>query len=72
MGNWAIVVRGTGSHHNKRYPKDANRAAAEFVQRLKADGHSIVEASFTYGAADDLSVPDVYLANRDEAEKEKP
>jgi hypothetical protein len=63
MGNWNITVRGIGSHHNPQLPADANRMAAEFVRALKKAGHSIVAASFTHGAEDDLQDPDGYLDN---------
>jgi hypothetical protein len=69
MGNWNITIRGVGCHHNRRADvKDANKAAAEFVQRLKADGHTIVAASFTYGGEDDISAPEKYLADRAQVE----
>jgi hypothetical protein len=55
MGNWNITIRGVGCHHNNRADvKDANKAAATFVRKLKADGHHIVAASFTHGGEDDL------------------
>jgi hypothetical protein len=73
MGNWNITIRGTGCHHNdKADVRDANKAAAEFVQRLKADGHTITAASFTYGAEDDLGEPDKYLAQREARAQAKP
>jgi hypothetical protein len=63
MGHWNITVRGVGCHHNRSADvKDANKAAAEFVQRLKADGHSITAASFTCGGEDDITDADAYLA----------
>lgn len=55
MGNWHISIQGTGVHHNADLPQDANRMALGFVTELKAAGHSIAVASFTYGATDDLS-----------------
>lgn len=58
MGNWAIVIRGVGVHHNgDRLPEDANRMAAGFVETLKAAGHSVTEASFTHGGCDYLLQP---------------
>lgn len=57
MGDWNITIKGVGSHHNKKYPADANRLAAEFVGKLKAAGHSVTHASFTFGGAEDLSDP---------------
>lgn len=69
MGNWNITVRGMGSHHNKKYAKDANRMAAKFVQDLKDAGHSVASASFTHGAEDDIGAGQGYLETRDELEK---
>lgn len=69
MGNWNITIRGVGSHHNRAYPNDANRMAAEFVKKLKDAGHSVVAASITHGAEDDISNPEGYLEGRDEIEK---
>ncbi len=68
MGNWNITIRGVGCHHNKNLTTDANRMAAEFVDKLKAAGHCIVAASFTYGAEDKLDDPEQYLADRDTLE----
>ncbi len=55
MGNWNITVRGIGAHHNKDNLRDANVMTADFVRALKAAGHSVVSASFTYGGEDDLT-----------------
>jgi hypothetical protein len=49
MGDWAIVVHGTGAHHNKDYPIDADRMAQEFVDKLIAAGHQVQLATFTSG-----------------------
>jgi hypothetical protein len=64
MGNWNITIRGVGCHHNLNYAEDANRLAAKFVAELRAAGHSIVAASFAYGAEDDIGNGD-YIADRD-------
>lgn len=55
MGDWNITVRGVGSHHNTDNPADANVMTASFVRALKAAGHIVVSATFTYGCADDLT-----------------
>jgi hypothetical protein len=55
MGNWNITVRGVGIHHNNGRKDDANVMTADFVRALKAAGHSVVSASFTYGGEDDLT-----------------
>ena len=69
MGNWAIVVRGTGCHHNySKAVKDANRTAAEFVKQIKADGHTVSSATFTVGHDEDISGADEYLAGLERAE----
>jgi len=68
MGNWNIIINGIGQHHNKRDPRDANRIAAEFVQKLKDAGHTVYFKSFTYGGADDIDGK-AYLETQDELEK---
>ena len=55
MGQWNITIRGTGCHHNKDLPTDANRMAAEFVEQLKDAGHTVASATITFGAEDDLT-----------------
>lgn len=55
MGNWHISIRGVGIHHNNGWLDDANVMTADFVRALKAAGHSVVSASFTYGGEDDLT-----------------
>lgn len=69
MGNWNITVRGVGSHHNKKYPEDANRMAADFVAALKRAGHTVTSATITHGGEDDVSDPAAYVKARDEIEK---
>jgi hypothetical protein len=61
MGNWAIVIRGVGCHHNVDLDADANKMAAEFVKQLKKAGHTVSHASFTYGGEDDLTPATAYL-----------
>lgn len=68
MGNWNISIKGVGVHHNKSYPDDANRIAAECVAKLRAAGHSIASATITYGGDDNLEDPTVYLDDRDAIE----
>ena len=38
MGNWAMVVTGTGAHHNKDYEGDADKLFRKFLEELKASG----------------------------------
>lgn len=54
MGQWTIVINGTGAHHN-RAEYDADWIAREAVEKLRKAGHSISGATFTYGARDDIS-----------------
>lgn len=49
MGNYAIVILGTGAHHNKDYPQDANKMMEKFVEELKKASHTVEVATFTYG-----------------------
>lgn len=58
MGQWNISIHGTGAHHNKANPTDANRQAAEFVRMLKAAGHTITKATITYGGEEDVTNPE--------------
>jgi hypothetical protein len=57
MGNWTIVVHGTGCHHNKDYPTDANLMFMDFVGALKQAGHTLQGAAFTYGGREVLANP---------------
>jgi hypothetical protein len=54
MGNWTITIHGTGIHHNRETPADANRMAKAFVSELIKKGHSVEGATFTHGGRDDL------------------
>lgn len=54
MGNWNINIQGIGCHHNGRADIDADLAAKEFVEKLKAQGHTIEHAEFTSGSKTDL------------------
>ncbi len=65
MGNWNISIHGTGSHHNKKNPGDANRMAADFVKQLRAKGHTITKATITHGGEDDVTDADKYAADRE-------
>lgn len=57
MGNWNITIRGIGAHHNHALAidYDANKMAAEFVEKLRAAGHTVVAASFTHGGENDIT-----------------
>jgi hypothetical protein len=54
MGNWNINIQGIGIHHNTNQPNDANKMAAEFVQKLADAGHTIEGATFTSGSKEEL------------------
>jgi len=64
MGNWTIVIKGVGCHHNMDYLGDADRMAAEFVKALRNAGHSVSHAAITHGGETDLSQPTVYIDNQ--------
>jgi hypothetical protein len=72
MGNWTLVIQGTGAHHNfrqldksrlvpdgegdyERNCDDADYRAARFVRELKANGQTVVAATFTSGGTDDIN-----------------
>ncbi len=62
MGNWNISIHGTGSHHNAKNPKDANRMAADFVEQLRTAGHTVTKATITHGnGEDDVTAAAEYL-----------
>jgi hypothetical protein len=50
LGNWNINIQGVGAHHNQNNPGDADKMFAQIVSDLKNAGHSIENATFTYGA----------------------
>ena len=68
MGNWAINIEGVGPHHNLLNETDANRMAADFVQRLKDAGHTVRVATFHHGGADYIDSGKNYLETQDEIE----
>lgn len=53
MGQWTIVVEGTGAHHGQ-YEYDAERMARQFVDELTARGHSVNHASITCSYRENL------------------
>ena len=58
MGNYTIVVQGTGAHHNTERSGDADKLAEDFVQELKAKGHHVHHASITHGGHEHLKGAD--------------
>jgi hypothetical protein len=57
MGQYTIVITGTGPHHNSphHHAIDADRVARDAIQALKAGGHTIVHAAITAGFTDPLA-----------------
>jgi hypothetical protein len=55
MGNWTILIEGTGSHHNQQ-PSDANALADACVTLLRKHGQTVEHASFTSGGREILPV----------------
>lgn len=54
MGNFNLTIRGVGIHHNQR-PDDVEQMAADFVDKLRAAGHTIVAATVTTGGEIDVA-----------------
>ncbi|HYD83311.1 MAG TPA: hypothetical protein VEA63_04650 [Opitutus sp.] len=46
MGNYAIVIFGTGCHHNPDNTTDADKMAHQFVNKLAEAGHKIDATAF--------------------------
>lgn len=66
MGDWTVVVSGTGSHHNAG-PGDADRLAQRFVEDLVDAQQNIRVAIITYGG---LGVLDTITPERDRYERQ--
>ena len=64
MGDWAIVVEGTGAHHNKDFPQDADRMTQKFVDALISAGHEVRLATFTSGGRTVLDISENYEARQ--------
>lgn len=64
MGDWAIVVHGTGAHHNQEYPTDADRMTQRFVDDLIRAGHQVNLATFTAGGRTVLDTIDNLAEHR--------
>jgi hypothetical protein len=59
MGNWRIVIEGTGPHHNNPpdvtpFPNDADKLAVEAAALLKGAGHRILSVSFAVAKRSEL------------------
>lgn len=57
MGNWTLVIEGTGPHHNGK-PEDVERLAAGIVKVLEQKGHYIEAAHVVTGKRDDITTED--------------
>lgn len=63
MGQWTIVIEGTGCHHGQS-EADAERLAKQFVDLLTTRGHTVSHASFTNSSRESMlgeRRPDVKL-----------
>ena len=70
MGRFGITIVADGTHHAEGHDTDADRMAIEFVQRLRAAGHTVFVAHFTHGDSDDLvSLPADSQRDTDVAEE---
>jgi len=49
MGDWVIIIEGTGMHDNADYSQDADKMMARFVEELKVASQEIESATFTSG-----------------------
>ena len=49
MGNWTLLIEGTGCHHNGKEEIDADLLAPKLVQQLRDQGQTIDHATFTAG-----------------------
>ena len=69
MGDWTIIIEGSGVHHNRNLPNDANRMTSRFVKQLKEAGHTIKKGTFVLGYPEDVTKPeyeDNYTDNKGE------
>ena len=71
MGMWNITITGTGAHHNKDYPKDAEKMADAFVESLRDAGHTVEYASFTYGCRQELAPVEYAEAQASDAKDQR-
>lgn len=46
MGNWLVIVKGCGTHHNDGKDYDADKMAKDFIKKLKEEGQTIIDAEF--------------------------
>ena len=60
LGDWTLVISGTGCHHNNNgslgrigLEEDADQRLLEFAERLARDGHTINNAGILHGGGAD-------------------
>lgn len=49
MGNWTLLIEGTGCHHNDNPEIDIDKLAPKLVDEIKAQGHTVQHATLTVG-----------------------
>lgn len=54
MGQWVLVIHGTGAHHNENSAIDADIMASEFIQKIKDAGQRVTSGHFTVGTGETL------------------
>jgi hypothetical protein len=52
MGRWRITIDGTGCHHNGKRDIDADLATKDFVDELRAQGHTLHGATLEMVSGD--------------------
>lgn len=61
MGNWTIIIQGTGAHHNGDAEVDADAVAVMAVEQLRKQGQTVEVASFVSGGKTDLlTLPNIF------------
>jgi len=53
LGDWTIVIQGTGPHHNENNPGDADKMLDLFLLKLKLKGHNLSHAAITTGGKEE-------------------
>jgi len=56
MGNWVIIIHGTGAHHNGSVT-DADQIAANLTDELTKAGQFVTSAKFVCGGENNLQSP---------------
>lgn len=53
MGDWTLVIHGTGPHHGN-HPHDADAIGRKAIEALRRAGHDVHHAAITHGGRDSL------------------